>query len=60
MGSLLNLLCNLATQMKGILLHIEEFKQGVSALFHSLYPVARETHNSLVFIPVRRHERRRP
>jgi len=44
--------------MKGINLHINVLKQAIKAAVLSLYPV--ETHTSLVCIPVRRHERRRP
>ncbi|MFI8378064.1 hypothetical protein [Leeuwenhoekiella sp. NPDC079379] len=44
--------------MKGIHQHINEIKQAVKAVLLSLYPV--ETHTTLVAIPVRRYERRRP
>jgi len=45
--------------MKGIKRHITELKQAVNALLNSLYPVNR-TNTTLVYIPVRRRERRRP
>ncbi|MGO4910903.1 hypothetical protein [Leeuwenhoekiella sp. MAR_2009_132] len=44
--------------MKGIHQHINEVKQAVKTVLLSLYPV--ETHTTLVTIPVRRYERRRP
>lgn len=45
--------------MKGIKQHIKDLKQAVNAMLTSLYSV-NETKTALVYIPVRRRERRRP